>query len=237
MESLGWLKSLGFVDFAGSTVVHSMGGWMALAATIVIGPRLGRFDSKLPLANPHSLVTSTVGVLVLFVAWLGFNGGSTLALDHRVGTILVNTVLAGCAGCLSAMGAVWYFQRLPLLPETLNGCVAGLVAVTAGCHAVSPAEAVFIGAVGGLISYGAVHLLEMVRIDDVVGASAAHAMPGVWGTLAVALFGDLTLLGTGLDRMQQLGVQSPRDGRFLPLLLRWRLAPSHGHQSRLPSPH
>jgi len=204
----GWLKSLGFVDFAGSTVVHSMGGWMALAATIVIGPRLGRFDSRLPLANPHSLVTSTVGVLVLFVAWLGFNGGSTLALDHRVGMILVNTVLAGCAGCLSAMGAVWYFQRLPLLPETLNGCVAGLVAITAGCHAVSPVDAVFIGAVGGLISYGAVHLLAALKIDDVVGASAAHAIPGVWGTLAVALFGDLTLLGTGLSRMQQVGVQA-----------------------------
>ncbi len=211
----GWLKNLGFVDFAGATVVHGTGGWVALAAVAIIGPRLGRYDSQQPLASSHSLVTSTIGVMILFVGWLGFNGGSTLALDGRVGPILINTVLGGTAGCLAALTVVWVRSRLPLLPETLNGCVGGLVAVTASCHAITPGEAVIVGAIGGIISYGITLALGRLKIDDVVGASAAHAFPGVWGTLCVAIFGDPDILGTGLSFWNQLGVQALGCGVFI----------------------
>ncbi len=204
----GWLATLGFRDFAGSTVVHSLGGWAALAAVIILGPRTGRFDSRSPLVSSHSLVFSTIGVIILFVGWLGFNGGSSLALDGSVPRIILNTTLAGSAGCLAALAAVWWKKRLPELPATLNGCVGGLVAITANCYAVTAPEAVLIGAIGGLLSYAAVFALESLRIDDVVGASAAHAIPGVWGTLALGLFGDLAILDTGLSRPTQLGVQA-----------------------------
>lgn len=204
----GWLRGLGFRDFAGSSVVHSVGGWVALAAVFIIGPRTGRFDSKHALVSSHSLVISTLGVIILYVAWLGFNGGSTLAFDSRVPGILINTALAGAAGCLSALAAVWWHRKLPELPATLNGCVGGLVAVTAACNAIGPAESVLVGAVGGAISYATALALEAAKIDDVVGASAAHAAPGIWGTLAVGLLGDPEILGTGLGRGAQIGVQA-----------------------------
>jgi ammonium transporter len=204
----GWLAKLGFVDFAGSTAVHSVGGWLSLAAVLIIGPRLGRFSSSTPLASSHSLGTATFGVLILFVAWLGFNGGSRLALTEDVPLILINTVLAGSAGALAGLFAAWKFKGLPDLPDTLNGTLAGLVAGTASCHAVSPASAVVIGAAGGLLCYYVTLLLEKAKIDDVVGATAAHGAAGVWGTLAVALFGQPEKLGTGLGFWAQLGVQS-----------------------------
>ncbi len=203
----GWLAKLGFVDFAGSTVVHGVGGWMALAAAIVVGPRLGRFTSTMRLASSHSLGTSTFGVLVLFVAWLGFNGGSGLALTDRVPLILVNTVLAGAAGAMAGLFLNWRLEKLPTLPPTLNGCLAGLVAVTAGCHVFSPALAVMVGAAGGVICVFASKLQEHWKIDDVVGAWAVHGAAGVWGTLAVGLFAPLALLETGHDRLTQIGVQ------------------------------
>ena len=204
----GWLAKLGFVDFAGSTAVHSVGGWLSLAAVLIIGPRLGRFTSSTALASSHSLGTATFGVLILFVAWLGFNGGSRLALTPDVPAILLNTVLAGCAGGLAGLFTAWKIKGLPDLPDTLNGIIAGLVAVTAGCHAVSPASAIAIGALGGLICFFVTILLEKARIDDVVGATAAHGAAGVWGTLAVAFFGQPEKLGTGLGFWSQLGVQS-----------------------------
>ncbi len=204
----GWLRDLGFRDFAGSTVVHSVGGWVALAAVIILGPRTGRFDSKSPLVSPHSLVFSTAGVLILFVGWIGFNGGSTLAFDDSVPRIVINTVVAGAAGCLSALAAVWAKRGLPQLPATLNGCIGGLVAITANCDVVTTGEAAVVGAVGGVISFGSVFVLDRLRIDDVVGAAAAHALPGVWGTLAVGLFGDASILATGLAPLHQTGVQA-----------------------------
>lgn len=204
----GWLGQLGFVDFAGATVVHSTGGWMALAAVLVLGPRLGRFDSRIALASPHSLVTSTLGVLILFVGWMGFNGGSTLAVSREIPTILVNTVLGGCAGCLVGMTCGWIWKKLPSLPDALNGCIAGLVSLTAACHAIQPGEAVVLGAVGGALAFAGAAFLQRWKIDDVVGASAAHALPGAWGTLGVALFGSPEALGTGLGFSQQLGVQA-----------------------------
>lgn len=203
----GWLLRLGFVDFAGSTAVHSVGGWLSLAAVLILGPRLGRFASNVPLASSHSLGTATFGVLILFVAWLGFNGGSRLALTNDVPLIFLNTVLAGCAGALSGLFSAWKVKGLPDLPDTLNGTLAGLVSITASCHAVAPASAVLIGAVGGIVCFLATIALEKVRIDDVVGATAAHGGGGVWGTLAVAFFGQPEKLGTGLGFGAQLGVQ------------------------------
>lgn len=203
----GWLMQMGFVDFAGSTAVHSVGGWLSLAAVLIIGPRLGRFNSGTALASSHSLGTATFGVLILFVAWLGFNGGSRLALSDDVPLILLNTVLAGASGALSGLICSWKIKGIPDLPDTLNGTIAGLVAVTAACHAVSPASALVIGVVGGVACFYATILLERARIDDVVGATAAHGVAGIWGTLAVALFGQPEKLGTGLGFWEQLGVQ------------------------------
>jgi ammonium transporter len=207
-NSHGWLAKLGFVDFAGSTAVHSVGGWLSLAAVLIIGPRLGRFSSNTPLSSSHSLGTATFGVLILFVAWLGFNGGSRLALTPDVPLILLNTVLAGCAGALAGLFSAWKIKGLPDLPDTLNGTIAGLVAITAGCHAVSPISAIMIGIIGGALCFYITILLEKMRIDDVVGATAAHGAAGVWGTLAVAIFGQPEKLGTGLSFWSQLGVQS-----------------------------
>ncbi|MGC1481057.1 MAG: ammonium transporter [Chthoniobacterales bacterium] len=204
----GWLAQMGFRDFAGSTVVHSLGGWASLAAIVILGPRIGRFGSATPLVSSHSLVSSTIGVIILFVGWLGFNGGSTLAFNGTVPLIIVNTTLAGAAGCLVGLSTVWARTRVPQLPPTLNGCLGGLVAITANCHAVSAPEALLIGGIGGALSYVGLIILEALRIDDVVGASAAHSLPGVWGTLAVGLLGDLTVLDTGLSRGAQIGVQA-----------------------------
>lgn len=203
----GWLAKLGFVDFAGSTAVHGVGGWLSLAAVLVIGPRDGRFTSKTALSSSHSLGTATFGTLILFVAWLGFNGGSRLALTPDVPLILLNTVLAGCSGGLAGLLAAWKHKGLPDLPDTLNGLLGGLVAVTASCHAVSPPFALLIGIGGGLAAYYVTVWLARVRIDDVVGATAVHGAAGVWGTLAVAFFGQPELLATGLGFWAQLGVQ------------------------------
>lgn len=204
----GWLAKLGFVDFAGSTAVHGVGGWLSLAAVLVIGPRSGRFSSNQTLASSHSLGTATFGTLILFVAWLGFNGGSRLALTADVPLILMNTVLGGCAGGLAGLFVAWRGKGLPDLPDTLNGALAGLVAITANCHAVTPLGAILVGAMGGLVAYYATIALEHFRIDDVVGASAVHGAAGIWGTLAVAIFGKPELLGTGLGFWQQLGAQA-----------------------------
>lgn len=204
----GWLAQLGFVDFAGSTAVHGVGGWLALAAVLVLGPRIGRFSSGQSLASSHSLGTATFGTLILFVAWMGFNGGGRLGLTPDVPLILLNTVLAGCAGGLAGLFGAWKGKGLPDLPDTLNGILGGLVAITASCHAVTPFAAVLIGALGGLVAYYATLALAARRIDDVVSASAVHGAAGIWGTLAVALFGKPDLLGTGLGFWQQLGAQA-----------------------------
>lgn len=206
-SSEGWLSGMGFIDFAGSTVVHSVGGWLALAAVMVIGPRLGRFDSDNPLASPHSLIIATFGVLILFFGWLGFNGGSTAELNSAVPGIIVNTVIAGTAGGMGGMLISWVFQRMPSLGDILNGTIAGLVAITACCHVVTPMTSLVIGAIGAIICFFATRLLTQLKIDDVVGAAPAHAFPGVWGTLAVALLGNPEAWGTGFSRWEQFFVQ------------------------------
>ncbi len=205
----GWLGMRGFVDFAGSTVVHSVGGWVALAAVLVIGPRSGRFSPNapprtIPAAN---LSLATLGVLLLWLGWFGFNGGSTLALTADIGFILVNTMLAGVSGMLATLAIGWVQQKRADVLLVLNGALAGLVAITANCHAVTTLSAVVIGAVGGVAMLATQYALDRLRIDDAVGAIPVHLGAGIWGTLAVALFGIPDRLGTGLDFVAQLQVQ------------------------------
>ncbi|OGW97022.1 MAG: hypothetical protein A2Z81_06510 [Omnitrophica WOR_2 bacterium GWA2_45_18] len=205
----GWLSQLGFIDFAGSSVVHSVGGWASLAVLLVLGPRLGYFPSKdAPRTFPGShLPLAILGVLLLWFGWIGFNGGSTFELGPAFPGIIVNTVLAGSGGMLTALAVGWIWQGYPKVLFLMNGSLAGLVAITAGCFAVDPLFAIVIGSVGGVVMAAAQHLMDRFRIDDVVGAVPVHAAAGIWGTLAVALFGKPELLATGLSRWEQFQVQ------------------------------
>ncbi len=188
----GWLAELGFQDFAGSTIVHSTGGWAALAGAIVVGARARKFrkDGSVKNTPPSNIPVVTLGVFILWLGWFGFNGGSRLAMDSAddviaMSIILVNTNLAAAAGVLVAMIASRpILGRVDLL-ACLNGAIAGLVAITAGPEMVAHQWAIFIGGIGGLISTAGVKLLENLKIDDVVGAVPAHLFAGIWGTLAV----------------------------------------------------
>lgn len=195
----GWLATLpfgaGFKDFAGSTVVHSVGGWLALIGAMALGPRIGRFtkDGKAVAIPGHSISLVVLGVFILWLGWFGFNPGSQLAINGGnadvVGLVAVNTNLAAAAGGLVAMTLTWLFvSKKPDLGTTLNGVLAGLVAITAPCAWVTPTVSIVIGAIGGVIVvYGAL-LLEKLKIDDPVSAVPVHLMNGVWGTLAVGIF-------------------------------------------------
>jgi len=202
----GFLASMGFVDFAGSTVVHSVGGWSALALLMVVGPRIGRFDGTGEI-KASSLPLATLGVLLLFIGWLGFNGGSTLVMDESVPAILVNTVVGGSVGALAAGGLGYAVYNHLNVTQFMNGALGGLVAITANCFAVSTPIAALIGLVGGMIVVFAEDLLKKLRLDDAVGAIPVHLAAGIWGTLATGLYGDLDTLGTGLGRMEQVSVQ------------------------------
>ncbi len=209
-QSNGWLAQNGFVDFAGSTVVHSVGGWVALATLLIIGPRQGRFDAdgraqKIPGAN---LPLAMLGVLLLWFGWFGFNGGSTLALNEAVPRILVNTLLAGAAGQFAALLAGYWLHKRADIAWAMNGSIAGLVAITASCFAVSAGQALLIGLIGGLVMVAAERLLERLHIDDAISAVPVHLGAGIWGTLAVAIFGDPQILGTGLSFAEQLLAQA-----------------------------
>ncbi|MBH1987451.1 MAG: ammonium transporter [Burkholderiales bacterium] len=201
----GWLKQMGFIDFAGSTVVHAIGGWAALAALLSVGPRLGRFgpDGQPRQILGHNLTLVAMGAFILWIGWFGFNAGSTLSASVSLGKVALNTHLGGAAGALGALGAMAMMRRKRMMTSTLNGSIAGLVSVTAGCHVMEPAFAILAGLVGGALSVFAAPLLERWRIDDVVGAVSVHVVGGVWGTLAAGLFrsGDLF-------NLNQLGVQA-----------------------------
>jgi Amt family ammonium transporter len=205
----GWLGARGFVDFAGSSVVHSVGGWISLAALLILGTRSGRFapdgtPRKIPGAN---LPLATLGVFILWFGWFGFNGGSTLAMTDHVPRIILNTALAGAAGMLSSLLVGWPVRKQADVGLLINGTLAGTVAITANAHAVSLLSAAVIGAVGGLVALLVEGWLEKLRIDDAVGAVPVHLGAGIWGTLAVGIFGDPELLGTGLDRGGQILAQ------------------------------
>src|SRR3989338_1469264 len=205
----GWLGKLGFRDFAGSTVVHSLAGWVSLSALVLIGPREGRFTKNAPprKISGHDIPISVLGVFLLWLGWLGFNGGSTLAMNDAVSRIITNTILAGASGMVTTLAIGWSIKRLPHIEFVINGSLAGFVAITASCYFVDAAASVVIGAVGGLVMLISESLLERFRIDDAVGAIPVHLGAGIWGTLAVAVFGSPALINTGLSPLQQLSAQ------------------------------
>ena len=205
----GWLAGLGFVDFAGASVVHTIGGFAALAAVIIIGPRRDRFssDTSSKRMSSHNLPLSALGAVLLFQGWIGFNGGSALGMNHQVPGIICNTFLAGTAGMATTLLLSRYLNGYVDVLLAINGAIAGLVAITAGCNAFSGGASVLTGVVGAIVMVIADRCLNRLQLDDVIGAFPVHAAAGVWGTCAVALFGDPTILGTGLGQTQQLLVQ------------------------------
>ena len=197
----GWLDSLGFHDFAGSTLVHSVGGWAALAGILVLGPRAGKYvNGKIRPIMGHSMPLATIGVFLLWLGWFGFNGGSVLSGDPgAVSYVLTTTTLAAAAGILAAMIASWSIQKKPDLTMVLNGCLAGLVGITAGADVVSVPAAIIIGFVSGILVVVAVLAIDHLRLDDPVGALSVHLVCGIWGTLAVGIFSSsYTFLTQGL---------------------------------------
>ncbi|MFN2389203.1 MAG: ammonium transporter [Actinomycetota bacterium] len=215
----GWLASREFLDFAGSTVVHSVGGWAALVGAIFLGPRIGKFgkDGKPRLIPGHSMPLALLGVFILWFGWFGFNPGSTMAAVPAIGDIAVTTNLAAAAGALVAMFTVWMTGKKPDVGMTANGALAGLVGITAGCFFVENWAAVVIGALAGVLVVFSVKFFERVGVDDPVGAVSVHAVCGAFGTLAVGLFASPRLIeaaGVGSPGllygggMAQLGVQA-----------------------------
>ncbi len=187
----GWLSELGFSDFAGSTVVHSVGGWAALAGAFILGPRLGKYqESRINALPGHNMGFATLGCLILWIGWFGFNPGSELAADANVPHIAVTTNLAAAAGGVTSTFTTWTKDGKPDLSMTINGILAGLVGITAGCADVDMWEAVAIGAIAGIIVVFSVAFFDSIKIDDPVGATSVHLVCGIWGTLAVGIFGS-----------------------------------------------
>ncbi len=207
----GWLGQLGFLDFAGSTVVHGVGGWAGLTGAIILGPRLGKYNvNGSPNAIPgHSLPLAMLGMFILWFGWFGFNPGSTLSGMQAglIAKVAVNTNLAAAGGAIVAMLVAWLRTGKPDVGLSLNGALAGLVAITAPCAFVSPLISIIIGAVGGGVVVYGVSFLDRIRVDDPVGAVPVHAFSGVWGTLAVGLFHETGGLFYG-GGWGQLGVQA-----------------------------
>ncbi|WP_124976678.1 ammonium transporter [Aphanothece sacrum] len=208
----GWLTTLGFKDFAGSTVVHSVGGWAALVGAAILGPRMGKYvDGRSQAIPGHNMSIATLGCLILWIGWFGFNPGSQLAADSSVPYIAVTTNLAGATGGIIATVVSWKKDGKPDLSMVINGILAGLVAITAGCNEVSYWGAVIIGAIAGVLVVYAVSFFDSVlKIDDPVGALSVHLVNGIWGTLAVGLFSLKTGLfyGYGMGQLinQVIGI-------------------------------
>lgn len=188
----GWLSLVGFHDFAGSTVVHTVGGWAALAGALVLGPRVGKFvDGKVHPIPGHNMTTATIGAFVLWFGWFGFNPGSTLAADARaIGHIAVITNTSAAAASLSALVTATILMGKPDLSMILNGCLAGLVASTASCAWISIESALLIGLIAGMLVVSSVLFFDRMQIDDPVGALSVHLVNGIWGTIALGLFAD-----------------------------------------------
>jgi Amt family ammonium transporter len=203
----GWLEKLGFIDFAGSTVVHSVGGWAALAGAIVLGPRLGKYDKDgtvRPILG-HNLPIAALGVFILWLGWFGFNPGSTTAANKDIAMIFVNTNLAAASGALFAMLTAWIKFGKPDMSMSMNGVLAGLVAITSPCATVLPASAVIIGAIAGILVVLSVVFFDRIKVDDPVGAISVHGVNGAWGTLAAGLF-NMQGLSVKVVGVQMLGI-------------------------------
>ncbi len=206
----GFLQTLEtpFYDFAGSTLVHSVGGWAALVAVYLLGSRIGKFKNGLPQAIPgHNIPLATAGVIILWLGWFGFNGGSVLSADPALTSLtLVTTCLAAAAGgVVAALVSTLKYKNLDLT-MFLNGILGGLVGITAGADQMSPTDAILIGAIAGAIIVFAVALVDKIKLDDPVGAIAVHLACGIWGTLAVGIFGNLA--GASQFLSQLLGIAS-----------------------------
>ncbi len=210
LDGGGWLENLGFLDFAGSTVVHSVGGWLALAGAIVLGPRIGKYD---PHGKPkailgHNLPLAALGVFILWFGWFGFNPGSTTTGDGSIGYIAVTTNLSAAAGAIVAMLVSWIILKKPDASMALNGALAGLVSITAPCDGVTPMGSILIGAIGGaLVVFSVLFIDRTLKVDDPVGAVSVHGVCGAWGTLAAGLFNMESGLFYG-GGVKQLGVQA-----------------------------
>lgn len=216
----GWLAEHGKQDFAGSTVVHLTGAMAALAATMILKPRIGKYnrDGSSNVLAGHNQVYTTLGVLILWVGWFGFNGASTFGVaDGFLGYVILNTQLAAAAGAVAAMFTAWAVTGKADVPTTLNGALAGLVAITASCGFVAPWAAVIIGLIGGIMVVFSMKLFDKMKIDDPIAALSVHGTVGVWGTLSNGLFA-LPELSSGADwglpgllyggGLEQLGVQT-----------------------------
>ncbi|MDX1795603.1 MAG: ammonium transporter [Hydrogenovibrio sp.] len=197
----GWLAQLGFIDFAGSTVVHSVGGWAALAAILIIGPRLGRFEQDSSTFDQSNLAFSALGVFLIWLGWIGFNGGSVLALNKETGLVILNTMVAGSTGGLAGLVISRLQTQYYQVNDIMNGVLAGLVAITASAHLASTVSAIFIGILGTIAYFIGKHTLVRLRIDDAIEAVPVHLFAGVAGTLAVAF------LVPQEEFMQQLKIQ------------------------------
>lgn len=233
----GWLASLGFWDFAGSTVVHSVGGWAALAGVIILGPRLGKYrDGKIFPIPGHNMTSATLGALVLWLGWFGFNPGSTMAADPAsIARICITTNSAAIAGILSSTAVAWIVLGKPDLSMTINGCLAGLVAITAPCAFVSVESSLIIGAIAGVLVVFAVIGFDKIKIDDPVGALSVHLINGIFGTLALGLFaqdvfapgttGDGLFFGGGFTLLtnQTIGIAAVGAFTFIVSLIVWFL--------------
>lgn len=212
----GWLAQRGFHDFAGSTLVHSVGGWAALAGIILLGPRLGKYvNGKIKPIMGHNMPLVTIGVFLLWLGWFGFNGGSVLSADPgAVSYVLTTTSLAAAGGIIGSMIISWSVQKKPDLSMVLNGCLAGLVGITAGADVVSIKAAVIIGLVCGAVAVLSVMAFDKIRIDDPVGATTVHLVCGVLGTLFVGIFANGVTVGSGAEayvislKTQLLGIVS-----------------------------
>lgn len=207
-EGTGWLSELGFIDFAGSTVVHSVGGWIALAGIIVLGPRLGRFDEQgRPRAIPgHNLTLVAMGGFILWLGWFGFNAGSTVSADESIGLIALNTHLAASAGVAGSMLTVRLLGEKALMTMAVNGSIAGLVSITAGCASMTPMFAIITGFFGGVIMVLASRMLLSFKLDDVVDAVSVHGFAGAWGTLAAGMFQAGNLFSMEQIIIQLIGI-------------------------------
>ncbi len=202
----GWLDQLGFYDFAGSTLVHSVGGWGALVCAIIIGPRIGKYINGHTVAFfGHNLPLATIGMFLLWLGWFGFNGGSVLSADPvATSFVLVTTCLAAAAGIVTAMSVSWIVQKKPDLTMILNGSLAGLVGITAGADVISPLNSIIVGGIAGALVVLAVLFIDQIlHIDDPVGAISVHLVCGMWGTLAVGIFGIATD-GTDMPLLPQI---------------------------------
>ncbi len=203
----GFLDTLGFYDFAGSSLVHSVGGWGALTGVIFLAPRMGKYTKgKIHPIPGHNIPLAVIGVFLLWLGWFGFNGGSVLSANPAlVSLVFVTTSLAASAGAIGAMATSWTFLKNPDLTMTLNGILAGLVAITAGADLMSPMEAIIIGFIAGIIVVFAVVIFDKIKLDDPVGALSVHLVCGIFGTLAVGIWGEKASLNQLWNQLIGIG--------------------------------